>query len=256
MGFRSCGIGLSTHKPMHIPRILQDDYGSSRDISQDPLYFRGARLIRFVEAHLLRNFDSKKEGSLLLGEHIRKLRYLPGSYEQMLQQPKSELELCLEKIIPLMGEFAEHSAVAYSTTDHEQFVAIVNELLEGFTKMRDGFTHQKNILREHFFHAVEVVYSGIHTSSIGTHSENRFGSDDEFLEVARLRDALYEEWSAELFQTYLIEIDRFLAHPEYFIWRQWAEKHLIIIDTFPTFEKVQALRDELEIAELWRIHTQ
>lgn len=162
----------------------------------------------------------------------------------------SELELYLDEVTPRLLQASNETRGGVKPETTERFLRLQAELRAQLQAERAKVTPLKLLLQEHFITVAGVVWDGI-VGSVTRKNVNFL--EEPFCDLARARDKLFHEWSSENFRSYLELSDRLMAMERYDIWRFHAEREFYDADhEFPTLGEIQALREDLEIEELWR----
>lgn len=165
----------------------------------------------------------------------------------------SRFELYLDDLLPRLLEVAKAPKTARREAYVENFLASYEELREGLRRERRKVTPLKLLLQEHFYRVAVVVWDGLSGHIV---RDNVHFLERPFCDLARLRDALFEEWTPEAYEAYMAKADELMALEGYGKWRFHAEREFYSMDhEFPTLEDIQELRDELDVLELWRTRT-
>lgn len=166
---------------------------------------------------------------------------------------QSRFEVYLDDLLPQLLETAAGVKTAQMEAYTERFLEAHEALRRRLRDERAKVTPLKLLLQDHFYQVAVVIWDGLsgHIVRDNVHFLGR-----PFCDLARLRDALFEEWSAEAYEAYMAKADELMVLEGYGKWRFHAEREFYDMDhEFPTLEEIQAVRDELDVLELWRTET-
>lgn len=235
--------------------LMDESYEEGRLVEISPLFFRGMRLARYLEFYLVTNFKGINMPETLEALR-RRARKLPEDDRSTVAKSPSALEICLRDVASTLKFYVADPEVDFTKDDYREFIATAQVLLREFLEVKAATDWLKLLLEEHHYAVAGSVHQGFQSVS-GIKRWNVDESSEPFYEVARLRDELFEEWSDEGLQTYLMSCDRLMENTAYEGWRSYAEANIFIPDgKFSSLEEVTRLRDELEVGHLWRQHTE
>lgn len=200
----------------------------------------------------------------LVRNFIRNFEELPANFDYMelsensahearyLGEGQSRFEGYLDDLLPRLLEAAPKKT-AQKETYVERFLESYEALRESLRTERKKVTPLKLLLQEHFYRVAVVVWDGLRGHIV---RDNLHFLERPFCDLARFRDALFEDWTPAAYEAYMGKADDLMALEGYDKWRFHAEREFYSLDhEFPTLEEIQELRDELDVLELWRTRT-
>lgn len=201
----------------------------------------------------------------LVSNFTRNFEELPANFDciqlyensaheaRSIGEEQSRFEFYLDDLLPRLLEVAATKRTPQMEAYVERFLKSYEELRESLRTERKKVTPLKLMLQEHFYRVAVVVWDGLSGHIV---RDNVHLLERPFCDLARFRDALFQEWTSEAYEAYMEKADELMALEGYDKWRFHAEREFYSIDhEFPTLEEIQELRDELDVLELWRTQT-
>lgn len=245
--------------------LMEESYEEGRLVEISPLFFRGMRLARYLEFYLVTNFKGINMPEALEALR-RRARKLPEDDRSTVAKSPTALEICLRDVASILKVYVADPEVDFTKDDYKEFIATAQVLLREFLEVKAATDWLKLLLEDHHYAVAGSVHQGLQSanglkrwfySTIKVKGSDVDESSKPFYEIARLRDELFREWSAEGLQNYLTACDRLMENSTYDGLRSYAAANIFIPDgKFSSLEEVTRLRDELEVGHLWRQHTE
>ena len=201
----------------------------------------------------------------LVSNFTRNFEELPANFDYIqlsensahearsIGEEQSRFEFYLDDLLPRLLEVAATKRTPQMEAYVERFLKSYEELRESLRTERKKVTPLKLMLQEHFYRVAVVVWGGLSGHIV---RDNVHFLERPFCDLARFRDALFEDWTPAAYEAYMEKADELMALEGYDKWRFHAEREFYSMDhEFPTLEEIQELRDELDVLELWRTQT-
>lgn len=162
----------------------------------------------------------------------------------------SELEIYIDDVMTHILEASENRPDIISLEATGEFLIEQKELRELLGTERAKVTQSKLMVQEHFMAVVGTLWNFVGGSS--TRRNINF-IEEPFHYLAIARDNIFDEWSSDNLHRYFELSDKLMALSGYGNWCFHAEREFYHEEEkFPTLQKIRALRDDIEVDELWR----